>query len=76
VDAINPRHAYLAIRVLAILVIGWMIGFKEPEKLLIALVCLTALTYGTAAEAALDKTEALDKQRAELVREQYGRPLR
>ncbi len=66
------RNLYIAIRVLAIFIIGWMIGFKEPEKLLVAFICLTAVVYGTLMEAHINQTEALAKQRSELVKETYG----
>lgn len=68
----DKSDIYFIIRFLTMFAVGWIVGFKEPEKLLGVVACILAWQYSFIREAREERETALQKQRAELVRDTYG----
>jgi hypothetical protein len=75
-ESLFDRHdIYFVVRFFSMGLIGLIIGFSDPVKLLGVVSCILAWQYVTVREANEDKRAALDRLREELVKDQYGSKL-
>jgi hypothetical protein len=67
---------YFASRFIIMFCVGWIIGIDQLAKLLGVAVCILSWQWITILEARDTRAKALEELREQLVKEQYGRPLR